>query len=193
MKHHRVPLIAALTLAASVAVASDNHPTLNDETGDLVIPTVRIGDAPGAAQNAILQMINEDSWQLVYADEGKLIEDVIEDVEAIVVDDAHPIQVLLRVSGAFPTGCGQPGYVGFIVEDNTIDVSAYYENDEWTRNPDEVMCTMAIRPFTYHIPLPVYGLSAGEYTYRLNGEVEGTFTLEVDNVMDADEHPSIIQ
>ena len=49
-----------------------------------------------------------------------------------------------------------------------------------------MLCTQAVRPFTEVIPLSVYGLEAGTYTYEVNGEFSGQFTLQQDNVIPAD-------
>jgi len=44
------------------------------------------------------------------------------------------------------------------------------------------VCIQVIAPFEETIPLEVYGLPAGTYTFEVNG-VQGTFNLEMDNML----------
>ena len=44
----------------------------------------------------------------------------------------------------------------------------------------------SIFPFRKTIPLPVYGLRAGTYSYSINGGNNGTFNLAVDNELTGD-------
>ncbi len=48
-------------------------------------------------------------------------------------------------------------------------------------NDSQQACTTALVPFEKIIPLPVYGLSAGNYEYTVNKKVTGSFELKSDN------------
>jgi hypothetical protein len=51
--------------------------------------------------------------------------------------------------------------------------------------PDDgsVACTQALVPFERMVPLQVYGLPSGIYSYIVNGEIEGSFELTEDNTL----------
>lgn len=42
-------------------------------------------------------------------------------------------------------------------------------------------CPAMMYPYHYTVPLDVYGLAAGTYSYEVNGVKSGTFTLQQDN------------
>jgi hypothetical protein len=52
-----------------------------------------------------------------------------------------------------------------------------------------VPCTAMARPFKVTVPLPVYGLAAGTYSYTVNGGFAGQFTLTEDNTFGDDCDP----
>lgn len=185
LRHTPIALTLALTTGMLAAPAfSDTYhdPAFSSETGVLTIPSVTVDGIPGELQDITLEPAGDNLWRVIELDEGKLI-DVIEDVN-LLISDSHPVQALLRVSGTFPSGCGNPGQIRYVTGENDIDIAFYYENDEWTRNPEGIACTQALRPFSVDIPLPLYGLPAGEYHYRVNGGFEGSFTLAEDNIVE---------
>ena len=173
-------LIASATLCT--AVMAEPVPSYNEDDGSLFIPMVDAGDMPGHFQDIGLRASGENQWTVTNIKEGVLL-DVIENVE-VVQTTSTPVQVLLRVEGTFPTGCGDFGYVREKVEENHYEIRAYYLNDTWLESPEVVLCTQATRPFTKYLPLSVYGQEAGKYTYTLNETFDGSFTLESDNVME---------
>jgi hypothetical protein len=77
----------------------------------------------------------------------------------------------LTITGELPDGC-----TNYISDEWTLDGTTV--NISLTRNvPADVMCTMAITPYTYTIELD--GLTSGEtYTVIVNGEEAATFTAE---------------
>lgn len=187
MKFHS-PVIASAVLGLGVACAASAAdrpvPFYAEGTGELTVPLADVSGTPGHFQDIKLVPAGEDLWELTEFKEGKLL-DVITEVTAIQSNET-PAQVLLRIDGQFPTGCGQIGYVRETRSDDQIDVSIFYLNDLWLENPAVVLCTQAVRPFTKVVPLSVYGLEAGTYTYEVNGEFSGQFTLQEDNVIPAD-------
>lgn len=178
-------LIASATL--STAVMAEPVPDYDENDDSLFIPMVDAGDMPGHFQDIGLRANGDNHWTVTNLKEGVLL-DVIENVE-VVQTTSTPVQVLLRIEGTFPTGCGDFGYVREKVTENHYEVRAYYLNDTWLERPEVVLCTQATRPFTKYLPLNVYGQQAGEYTYTLNEAFDGSFTLETDNVM-ADSAPA---
>ncbi|GGG56873.1 hypothetical protein GCM10011403_12540 [Pseudohongiella nitratireducens] len=173
--------------AISSAVMAEPVPSYDENSGELFIPMVDAAGMPGHFQDIGLEPAGDNQWKLTNIKEGVLL-DVIESVEVVQTSNT-PAQVLLRVEGTFPTGCGGFGYVREKLAENHYEVRAYYLNDTWLESPEVVLCTQATRPFTKYLPLSVYGQPAGEYTYTLNEEFSGTFTLESDNVM-ADSAPA---
>lgn len=176
-------LSALITATALCTTAmAEPVPSYNEESGELFIPMVDTASMPGHYQDIGLEPVGDQQWKLTNIKEGVLL-DVIENVE-VVQTSGTPAQVLLRIQGTFPTGCGDFGYVREKLAENHYEVRAYYLNDTWLESPEVVLCTQATRPFTKYLPLSVYGQQAGEYTYTLNEEFSGTFTLESDNVME---------
>jgi hypothetical protein len=187
MKFH-TPILASAVLGLSIASTAGAEerpvPYYAEGTGELTVPLADVEGMPGHFQDIKLVPAGEDLWELTEFKEGQLL-DVITEVTAIQSNET-PAQVLLRIDGQFPTGCGQIGYVREKHTENQIDVSIFYLNDLWLENPAVVLCTQAVRPFTKVVPLSVYGLEAGTYTYEVNGEFSGQFTLQEDNVIPAD-------
>lgn len=168
--------------AISSAIMAEPVPSYDEDSGELFIPMVDAANMPGHFQDISLEPAGGNQWELTSIKEGVLL-DVIESVE-VTQTSTTPVQVLLKVEGTFPTGCGNFGYVREELAENHYEIRAYYLNDDWLESPETVVCTQAIRPFTQYLPLSVYGQQAGEYSYTLNEEFSGTFTLESDNVME---------
>jgi putative hemolysin len=92
--------------------------------------------------------------------------------------ESFPVQVSATVRGNLADGC--------VVLDA---IEAKREGDTFTlafeTHSEGDVCTQALVPFEESVSLDVAGLSAGTYTV-VAGDVSETFTLDVDNVLDAD-------
>lgn len=181
---HAFSTIPAILAAATISTSAmaEPVPSYDENNGDLFIPMVDAAGMAGHFQDIGLQASGDNQWTVTNIKEGVLL-DVIENVE-VVQTTSTPVQVLLKIEGTFPTGCGDFGYVREKVTENHYEIRAYYLNDTWLESPEVVLCTQATRPFTKYLPLSVYGQQAGEYSYTLNEAFDGTFTLETDNVME---------
>lgn len=163
-------------LLTNPTFASDT-PTFED--GLLTIPTVNTPAQVGQYQAVTFEFTDQDGWQLLdfkeVGAEGLGTDIGIEDVE-LVKTDAFPVQVLLRVTGSFSNGCPSIGQINHRLEDNQFEIVIHSNHPTGS-----VPCTAAVVPLRITISLPVYGLSAGTYTYSINGGNNGTFELAVDN------------
>lgn len=165
-------------LPTSHAFSSDT-PTFQD--GLLTIPTVNTPDQVGQYQAISFEFTDQGGWQLLDFKEvgaqGLGTEIMIEDVE-LVKTDAFPVQVLLRVTSYFSSGCPSLGQINHRLEGDQFEIII----NSTRLTPIEMFsCTAAIVPLRKTIPLPVYGLSAGTYAYSINGSNNGTFELAVNN------------
>lgn len=165
-------------LLVGSSFANDN-PVYKTPSAELVITNVQVDSAAGAYQDVRMLMEDDGTLAMLEVHEGVLLDHIhqVDVVRALTI----PEQVFLEASGAFPLGCGEIGQIHQSMEDNHFYVQVYYKNDEWLKNPSQVPCTLAIRPFKKRIPLQVYGLPAGVYQYTVNNEFSGSFTLMTDN------------
>ncbi|TFH72417.1 hypothetical protein E3V39_12630 [Gammaproteobacteria bacterium LSUCC0112] len=170
----------ALLIFAGSSFASEN-PLYSDASSRLTIRAVDAGNKPGIFQDVVIEHAKDDLWRLVGMREGVLLPHI--DTVELVKTSNVPVQVFLKISGQFPHGCGAIGEISQKKTDNTFVISVYFKNDLWLQNPLDVACTLAIRPFSHIIPLPAYGLPAGNYEYRLNEKFSGVFSLNADNVL----------
>lgn len=169
---------AISVMIAGSSFASEN-PVYEENPSRVSIPAVTAGDQHGVYQDLELRFKDSSQLELVSVQEGVLL-NYIHQVD---VFQTHtlPVQVFLEIRGEFPSGCGKIGHVVQNLDDATVRVNVYFENDEWLRNPSLVPCTLAMRPFKKIIPVNAYGLPAGVYQYKLNNEFTGSFTLAADN------------
>lgn len=190
------------TLAAGCAACllsfgsawGDANPTY--QNGVLTIPSVSTDGQIGQYQDATLRLDGNGAWQLVsfkglggdvVTQGGAIVSDIlyklpVASVELVKTAET-PVQVLLRVKGNL-TGCATLGSVSqrlvggrfeILLADGTVG-STYAVS----------LCTADIRPYVKTIPLAVYGLGAGTYSYVVNGSVTGSFTLPADNLLAGD-------
>lgn len=156
--------------------------------GVLTIPYVSSDAQVGQFQDAIFQLNSQGLWQLTSIKATGPATELsrqlfLAPVSAVTVltVDGPPVQVFLRASGAFGSGCGSPGRITQRMVGNQFEVlfadafSAY----------DIALCTAVVIPFVKTIPLSVYGLNAGTYTYSLNG-IAGSFNLTIKNEVAGD-------
>lgn len=91
--------------------------------------------------------------------------------------ESFPVQVNVVARGDLPDSCTQ------IDEIITQQADTAFRVAVTTLRQPAQLCTQAIVPFEQSIPLDVVGLPAGTYNVTVNG-VEGSFTLNVDNVLE---------
>jgi len=171
------PLVS-ITLALSAITYSCFAYSENPEyaSSRLTIPAVDANGKPGFFQDVVIEPAGDNLWRVAELYEAVPIS-VIEQVE-VVRTDSSPVQIFLKLSGTFRSGCGEVDQVSHTVNDKHFTVVAYYKLD---KQPGQISCTQALVPFTYTIALPVFGLSAGEYQYTLNDSFSGSFVLNADN------------
>ena len=181
-------LSLALTIALlpiSLAWGADS-PTYKD--GLLTIPRVDTADQVGKYQDATFKLTEQGVWQLisfntigtVTGTSGRALA-TIERVD--VVKTGHfPVQVFLRASGLLGgSGCSSMGQISQRLENNRFEISITAN----TLVSTQVSCTANVVSFVKTIPVPVYGMSAGIYSYDVNG-LKGTFELTADNKLPGD-------
>lgn len=101
----------------------------------------------------------------------------VEDIEIIELE-SFPVQINVIAKGYLPDGCTRIHTIEKDRQGNTFFVTIT------TIRPADAVCTQVIVPFQETIPLDVHGLKAGTYNVSVNG-VTGTFTMAVDNILDA--------
>lgn len=168
--------------AANIDESKSDYPVYRSDTDTLLIPRVDTHEQADLFQDGVLQYDPAiDAWRLIEfqtvpASSIFLVEG---DGAEIIVTDTFPVQVLLKIKGNFSSGCGQLGRISQRVVGNHFEVIVNAHNEFAGRN--DVFCTMALEPFEKIIPLEVYGLPAGTYSYTVNGEQSGEFVLHEDN------------
>lgn len=163
-------------------------PKLNHSTYDggiLILPRVDgIGSASevGKYQNAIFQLTDDGTWRLeaLNVEQGGF-ENLMPNLPVVdvVKTGTHPVSVYLRVSAQVLVCRAIAG---------PVKVMQRRSDSEF-----QVMLTVPVRPTEARacvghpyeqvrvtVPLDVYGLKAGVYSYSVNA-VSGTFTLDADN------------
>lgn len=179
----RMRIVAALLMMGPlVSVFCADEASYRD--GVLTIPSVNTDAQIGQYQNAVLEMDAQGLWRLtglrVLDGSPAAYRAPVDQVE-VVKTASSPVQVLLRVSGTFTSGCGSPGRV------SQRRVASRFEivlaDAFWAY--DVALCTANMVPYVKTIPLDVYGLAAGTYAYDVNG-ISGSFELFADNVLSGD-------
>lgn len=174
-------LIAAGVLSLIDTAAADN-PVYLPDTKVLTLPAVESMGRPGFYQDVKVEYAQEGLWRLADGREGVAVEE-IETVE-LIVTGSTPVQVFLKISGTFMSGCPALGQINYRLDGNAFEVAVDYQDNNWLRDPNGVVCLAVAVPFSRTLPLPVYGLDAGDYTYTVNGEHTGSFTLETPNTLE---------
>ncbi len=164
----------------------EGYPTYKD--GVLTVPSVNAADQVGKYQDLVFNYTAQDTWQLSsFKSLGTTIDgSAIALTQIYKIDviktEAFPVQVFLRVSGAYdPCNDGKFGQINQRLVSNRFDI-AITSNYTIPSPPPPVPvgCLPGMLNFIKTIPLAVYGLSAGTYSYNVNGTT-GTFTLTADN------------
>ena len=136
---------------------------------------------PTATQSPDDPVSSEDPTATPVPDEngGVLIRDaVITDVQ-IMIMESWPLQASAQIDGELGDGCTELGPITTEREGDTFYITVK------TTRPADAVCTMELRFFSESVSLDILGLEAGTYTVDVNGVTE-TFTLEQDNVMEAE-------
>ncbi len=172
-------IISATVDNQSCLVSKEKRPYFDGQL--LTLPTVESPDLNAVFQDVKFQMTEQGEWLLL--DYNTAVEILpIESVE-LISTETFPSQIFLKVSGTFFNGCSQVGQVQHNLVDNLFEVSIYYQYPDGFLE-SEMACGAVLVPFNKIIPLPVYGLKAGAYQYRVNGGFQGIFHLVQDNVLE---------
>lgn len=153
------------------------HPLYRD--GTLTIPRVDTVEQAGRFQNVELQFnATNNTWSLLNYKESIVIpgKGVYIDKVEIVVTDSLPVQVFVKVTGNLPSPCYSMGQINQRLKDGKFEVALHSFQMETI-----TACAAVLVPFEKIIPLEVYGLSAGNYEYQVNGDHSGSFSLAADN------------
>jgi len=170
--------LISLSVLALLTASTANSANPEYASSRLTIPAVDADGKPGYFQDIVLEATSNNMWKLIEAYEAIPIpKNIIEQVELIKTDSV-PVQAFLKITGTFRDGCGSVGQVSHSLNENQYTIMTYYKLNK-AREP--IACTQALVPFTHTIPLPTYGLSAGEYQYTLNDSFTGSFELTTDN------------
>lgn len=178
-------LVNVLLSAVNFAQSAD-MPVYKDWV--LTIPSVSTPDQVGQYQDLTFNYTAQGTWQLFdFKSLGATIGTAAVALTSIykvdvIKTDAFPVQVFLRVSGTYnPCNSGKFGQINQRMENNRFDVAITANYSVPSPPPSvPVGCLPYVVEFLRTISLPVYGLSAGTYTYNVNGTT-GTFALTTDN------------
>lgn len=179
MKRILITLGGMCALALSQpSISQPMDASLTQDGGYLLhIPTVGLKDDPGMYQDVNLTSSDSGlSWTLLSGDITYKI-NAIESITVVKTSEA-PVQIFLKITG-YISPCGEMGKYVFDIEANDFKVYLYY--DAASLPPPGSSCVDSVVSFTKIIPLPVYGLDAGEYSYSVNGKQSGSFTFAMKN------------
>jgi len=177
-------VIAAVTLLSVNSVfsqisAPSDYPVYKH--GKLAIPRVDTEAQSGNYQNVEFQFDNAtNTWKLLNFVESIATPSTQPEKVEVIITYSSPVQVFLKISGAFSNGCGFFQQINQTLKNNTFEITLHLGPNPM---PPDIFCTMALVPYEKIIPLEVYGLPAGIYEYRVNGGHAGSFTLTKDNTL----------
>ncbi len=165
-----------------------DYPVYRD--GILTIPRVDTDEQPGAFLDGVFIFdSNSNSWQLLEFKSAELTSTSGRSVFFLQPDDgvvthiteSVPVQVFLDIRGHLSNGCLAIGGTHQRLKNSRFEITV----NAVSTVPDDgsVACTQALVPFEKMVPLQVYGLSMGIYSYIVNGEIEGSFELTEDNTL----------
>jgi len=175
--------LAVLTVFIAPSFAfSEANPRYSDESQTLTIPSVDAGDSPGLYQELEFELMQGNDWRMIKAKEGRQIREIT-NVEPG-QKQTLPVQIFLKISGRFSNGCPRLGKMSHARAGSEFDVAVYYRPQP--EFDGTVVCIQAEVDFSTYMPLPVYGLDDGVYSYTVNDKVRttnnsGTFTLTQKN------------
>lgn len=156
----------------------DEHATYL--SGVLTIPRVDTAEQVGQYQNAKFSLQADGSWKLDELrafDNSSLAKIPISTIE-VVKTDGFPVAVFLRTTG-WTSSCGYEGKAR--IQQRQVGTHFDVSISIPVRVMDEPYACPGFAEYVrLSIPLQVYGLVAGTYTYSVNG-VGGTFDIATDN------------
>lgn len=174
-------LLPALSLLAGVAATAADNASYDNTM--LNIPRVDSATQLGLFQDAVLQYTPQGTFKLLQAEElGKGRIYGIGSVLSVGVKQSGtlPVSVYLQVSGGLACGTVTgPARVHQRLQGTRFDISISAQHA--APLAPLAACTTEFRPYTVTVPLDVYGLAAGTYTYSVNGVATGSFTLAASN------------
>lgn len=155
-----------------------DYPVYRD--GTLTLPRVDTDEQIGLFLGGVFQYdASINAWRLQDYEVAPVIDIFLleEDGVEVIVKVALPTQVFLKVKGSFSDPCQKVGRISHRLKDNRFEVII---GTVITTSP-LALCAAVVTPFEKVISLPVYGLSAGNYEYIVNGKITGSFELKSDN------------
>ncbi len=170
--------IAMAALWTPAAVWSAESPSHDGQL--LIIPRVDTPDQVGMYQEGVMRRNADGTWSITSLKalgQGMTKMDNVAFVD-VVATASVPVSVYLKVLGG-EGRCGDfrgPERIHQRRTDSHFDVNISMEFQHTNG-----ACPMAMRLYRTTVPLEVYGLPAGTYTYTVNGTKSGTFTLQQDN------------
>ncbi len=135
-------------------------------------------NASGIYHNASFNFSEQKGWELEDYHIGEEIQE-INNIKLVKII-SFPIQIFLNISGEFSSSCPKVGKIRSKLLNNKFNIKVYYQDNERIIS-GEIGCFPAFTSFNKTIQLPVFELPAGEYTYEVNGNHSGSFTLATDN------------
>ncbi|MCC8997483.1 MAG: hypothetical protein LM517_10670 [Nitrosomonas sp.] len=144
----------------------------------LTIPRVDTDQQAGIFQGGVFQYDSAiNAWRLQDYRVAPVADIFLLDSNAVelIVKETLPTQVFLKVKGSFSDSCQTLGRVNHRLKGNRFEVVISVASS------GSQACFPEVKPFEKIIPLPVYGLSAGNYEYIVNGKITGSFELKNDN------------
>lgn len=165
------------------------------QNGVLAIQNIDTADQVGKYQDVYFKPTDFGLWQLIgftsVGDSNPGAPSVglaLLEKADVIKTDSFPTQVLLRISGTYDNcGEGKFGQINQRLENNKFTVQISY-NFIGIEPPNG--CVGGVTAFVRTVPLPVYGLNAGTYSYsvNMNGRrgVQGTFELNANNKLPGD-------
>ncbi len=196
----RLIAIAQLIIAFLPAVTAFADDNAIYEEGLLTIPSIDTADQVGKYQDVQLKPTAEGTWQLLSLKEmamvttgsGFTFADI--DTVEVITTSSFPTQVFLKLFGLNPN-CGRLSpIVHQRFDGNHFEVVPQVSQVLETEGIATSGCY--VTTFTKTIPLPVYGLKAGTYSYSVASAnpnasgLTGTFKLTADNASVNDNIPA---
>jgi len=174
-------LVLVFAVCAPLASVAEPAELVKSPDGKhtLQVPSLGFQDNPGQFQNARFQSADAgQSWTLLSVDQAFLLNSV--ELDAVVITSDVPVQVLVKIKG-YESPCAIVGRFETLREGNLLKVFLYTDPESYP--PPGGACIASVNFYSKTLPLPVYGLTAGQYQFSVNGKVSGNFTLAVDNVL----------
>lgn len=147
----------------------------------LTVPRVDTPEQVGQYQDATFRLESDGRWQLeslrALEQNGGIAKMDVDAVDAVTTS-SFPVGVNLRVD-SLVLACSFDGPPRLLQrrQDRHFQVAILAPQ---VKDPNTHTCIGSVYAFRLTIPLDVYGLGAGTYTYDVNG-VTGSFTLVNDN------------